>query len=110
MFVETKTDGEVIPQDEWRDSFLKAAELLEQKGWCQGTACNAAGEHCLLGAIWYARYGHDAPHGPVPSKYKWGEVFDRVAPYTARHPADWNDTPGRTKEEVIAALRAAAAH
>ena len=76
MFVETKREGEApIKNHDWRDAFLKAAELLEQKGWCQGRTYNKAGEHCLLGAVYFSRFGQEAPKGIVSSEKKWGEVL-----------------------------------
>jgi hypothetical protein len=111
MFVETKTDGEAPIKNKWRDSLLKAIEILDQFGWCQGNVHNDKGEHCLLGALFVARYGEEPTGGPLSSvrHFDWSESFKIMKPHTGKHIAYWNDEGGRTKDEVVAALRAAAA-
>jgi hypothetical protein len=108
MFVETKPEGEAAIINRWRISFLKAADLIERQGWCQDRTHNASGEHCLLGAVWFSHYGKEPPGGIV-RELDWHEVFEILKPHTAPSIAGWNDAPERTKAEVIAALRAAAA-
>ena len=107
MFVETKREGEATTENKWRDSLLKAIDVLNQFGWCQGKAVNADGEYCLLGAVYVARYNQEPPSGPIHQS-DWGEIFQIMKPYTDKYIADWNDEAGRTKADVIAALRAAA--
>lgn len=110
MFTETKKDGEAQTENRWRMSLLRAAALLEQNGWCQGRTHDSKGRHCLYGAIWRAHYGDDPTTGPVPkSRWEWTEVFELMRKQVGGDAAEWNDAPERNKEEVIAALRAAAA-
>lgn len=74
-----------------------AAQELRDHGWCQHEGEDEKGRHCALGAI-----GVVAGLG----QYETATVL-RIylkTPYIG----DWNDTPGRTQEEVIAALEAAA--
>lgn len=73
-----------------------AADVLRRDGWTQG-GLSADGRHCAIEALFRATAGvgralvaHDALRSQV------GKV------------ATWNDTPGRTADEVIAALEAAA--
>jgi len=82
----------------------KAADLLEPEGrWTQHAygRWNGSGYSCwcMFGAI-------DA----IASDYKIGaqcnNVVDRVV---GQGLVDWNDAPGRTQPEVVAALRRAAA-
>ena len=69
-----------------REICLKAAQRLREVGWRQGAIGPEDGPHCMLGACrWVTRY-HVAAAGEAA-----------IA---------WNDTPGRTAEEVIAALEA----
>lgn len=79
---------------------LKAAELIEERGWCQFTSEDAEGHICLRQAINIAA---------MPGFYACDAVF-RLGRFLGTNliAAQFNDTPGRTKEEVIAALRAAA--
>jgi hypothetical protein len=116
MYVEEKREGEVqVPTlDPIQRLLLKAAEIVEQRGWCQRSFENLDGQVCALGAINLAH--HDCSG--------WGSrVFSgadlavnaacRASQYVGRGIgyftlANWNDTNGRTKEEVIAALRGAA--
>jgi hypothetical protein len=77
-----------------------AADLIEQRGWCQRKFQDDDGRLCVEGAIY---------HGLA--------VLDRVCfdavRILRRHIGDdslirWNDQPGRTQDQVVAALRAAA--
>lgn len=42
---------DVIPVDEVGQVLLKAADLLESKGWCKGAVQDGAGRICALQAI-----------------------------------------------------------
>lgn len=75
---------------EVRKVALKAAELLREDGWIQGSFCTDEGR-CLRGALDVAAEGL----GLSVSK-TWNKVYDRVG-----MPARWNDDPARTKEEVL---------
>lgn len=89
----------------------RAAELIDQ-GWCQGALAKTgtgmmlgdpesplAARWCVTGAFIRARAELDA-HGTT--------AFLKVMAETAPNPAQWNNAPGRTADEVAAALRAAA--
>lgn len=83
--------------------FLKgAAELLVTKGWCQGDYSDGAGRSCALGAMSFATRN---ARGRTPL---WSELCDwlRLGAGTDCIPT-WNDTPGRSAEEVIRAMDAA---
>lgn len=93
---------------------MKAYELLEQMGWCQGAnARNWAGKKvdphhksacrfCLIGALDKI---YDATSIAM-MEAKLALYQQRVIPHNMGL-AEWNDAPGRTKEEVIAALKQA---
>ena len=83
------------------------------QGWCQDMwACNAAGysvranafearSWCLHGALDFAHTQHSISLTERNSLRGW--LFDRS--YTS----NWNDDPGRTQAEVVAAMREAEA-
>ena len=71
-----------------------AADLIEQRGWCQYQFTRGE-QLCLVGAIAKAMEG--APHASVMAYFQ-----KRQRIMNAVH---WNDRTGRTKEQVIAALR-----
>ncbi len=83
----------------------KAINLIE-KGWCQGSSArnvqdrptdvlsSTAIRFCALGALY--RTGKSTCY-PVLRRNLSSIVNDAVS--------NWNDTPGRTKEEVIEALK-----
>jgi hypothetical protein len=81
---------------------LQAAEILREKGWVQDVMHSDQG-YCMVGAIEAAARG---------SHHFRFAVQDAVNRHLGRHKSDalsvWNDMPGRTREEVIAALEAAA--
>ena len=86
-----------------------AADLLEREGWCQGQYRNVDGRRCLARAL------ADALDLPLngPANWHHNPLYDAAAlalkQVTGRHfIAMWNDEPGRTQAEVVAALRAAA--
>lgn len=75
-----------------------AADLIERDGWCQGHAMNDAGEMCLMQALVFTASGMCEFH-----------KLRRILGHAIDEPiVEWNDRPGRTKEEVITALREAA--
>jgi len=85
------------------DVLERAADLLEEFGWCQGKAgSKEEGEFCMFGALITAQDDVKGPHRGV---YKATRCLDDLG---GGNFIDWNDAPGRTKAEVVAALRAAA--
>lgn len=94
---------------------LKAADLIEQKGWTQG-AYARSGEfevsslhreatcYCTIGAIICAT-GEARMLGRGVVDGTKARLFAMIGDHDI---VSWNDTPGRTKEEVVEALRRAA--
>lgn len=84
-----------------------AADLIERDGWTQNQYRSVDGGRCLSRAIGDCVPGHfDAAwwHSPL-----YEEAADYLRITIGRHfLAGWNDQPGRTQAEVVAALRAAA--
>ncbi len=79
-----------------------AAELLRAEGWCQGSYGQAGGPRCMDGAI-LSVTAYPGPYDRALS------VMRPVLDITATTPlAIWNDTPGRTLDEVLDALERAA--
>lgn len=75
----------------------KTIDILNEYGWTQGAARNTEGAYCLYGAISVAipdRY---------PSYHRAGFTH-LLQTYLGMNLIVWNDTPGRTKAEVIAQL------
>jgi dienelactone hydrolase len=77
----------------------EAADLIERWGWVQGRFGNKAVGFCLGGAIYNVAGATDEETtqalNSVRSSLQWGNT-----PLS-----DYNDTPGRTKAEVLALLR-----
>jgi hypothetical protein len=89
--------------------FEKAAEILEQRGWCQNSMENAAGALCYSGALRVAAMGSltAKPWNDTLNQVslrQWYE-FNRAYCWAENVLNDsipeWNDVPGRTMEEVI---------
>jgi hypothetical protein len=91
------------------DILHRAADLLEEFGWCQGVeakdqdgfSCNpfrgSVAQLCMGGAVRRARFEFGGV-SELDNPYDWHEAID----------PNWNDQPGRTKAEVVARLRHAA--
>jgi hypothetical protein len=88
-----------------REVLLKAAAIIVDRGWqSRLMGVETGGPYCLLGAFCVVGGGHAA---------RWMEQTDRARDALRTHLrcddlTRWNDTPGRTAAEVIAALRGAA--
>ena len=113
-FVEHKSPGEGLPLreqelqlDDVSKLLLKAAVEIEWRGWCQLASSDGAAV-CMEGAMLLA--GGRSPNGFFRGMSF--RAFERVCDAIKRDgfsvPHEWNDSPGRTKEEVIAKLRAVA--
>ena len=87
-----------------------AAEVLRRDGWCQSRSHASTGEHCAAGAIeaavdpnWQTSSGWEAEQN-----VRFGAALNAVQRRIDLVLTGWNDAPGRTADEVIAALEAAA--
>src|SRR3954463_2107440 len=103
--------------EEFAIVFGATAEVLEKEGWVQGCLRNRNG-YCLDGAlqkalglkISYHTYNDNvnlfrlrlAQYLPLPLMPPRGSLTPMNAVY---HVTDYNDTPGRTAQEVIDRLR-----
>lgn len=106
---------------------LDAADLIEKKGWCQGrsSAPQPSGglAYCVHGAFAHithleAEYDADRQSDMnaatillqryLSANGQWDPTRAVMCTATWVNCAVWNDVKGRTKEEVITALRGAA--
>jgi hypothetical protein len=90
-----------------------AADLLERDGWIVGAMFVAGMGRCALGAIDRRDYttglrfkARDALRRVIGADMEQDYCLSQVV--RARQVAKWNDTPGRTKQQVLDALRLAA--
>lgn len=94
------TDRRIL--EPWQKMLLDAADCIEKHGWVQGQIGHPQVGFCLSGAIIEVSHDRDMQ-----------KAADAVKAHLRCPPSDhfgpvvkWNDAPGRTKEEVVAALRA----
>lgn len=74
----------------------RAIELLGERGWCQNMSRDRFGRMCLVGSLLIAAKEmgeHD------------GFAFDALRPIKIHEWTNWNDRPGRTKDQVVEKLR-----
>ena len=71
-----------------------AAAYIEEHGWCQDKFWKSGGAACLEGALFRVGRADGASYA--------------LMRYLKAGPIVWNDTPGRTKAEVLAALTSTA--
>lgn len=109
MFQEDRSVGPAVvtPIEPWRQVLLDAAQRIRERGWCRGTVCDSKGRNCAIGAIHkYTRVNGIVTHPSTPGEfYPAQRQFAKIVGGSVSR---WNDLPGRTQEEVIAALEAAA--
>lgn len=105
----------------------RAADVIDQRGWYQDDYINEAGCVCVLGAFRVAvAEAAGVEEADIPNAVlgiggllNWDLINEVDDAASALHQhidepaaffgvAEWNDHPGRTKDEVTAALRAAA--
>jgi hypothetical protein len=101
MFVDEKRQGE-IAIDPIRDILIKAKRILIERGWCQGAYWKGKHEaFCCLGAI--ANSSRDKLTSEDCMNYC--DACDRLKTSIKCDdiPA-WNDSPERTKTEILAAF------
>ncbi len=106
---EPKVEVVKPPLTPCQQHLLDAAEYIRTWGWYQG-GLFLGHKACLLGAI-YASAGYaDLARARTPNiSHAIEKERKAVERYLDRgNIASWNDEPGRTKEEVIAALEGAA--
>jgi hypothetical protein len=72
---------------------MKAWQILERDGWCQGNWTNPIGQRCLASALEAADVSLSLT-----------QIREFVA-LTGTTLTAWNDAPGRTAEEVIGLLK-----
>lgn len=85
-----------------------AAEVLRRDGWTQGDLVDKDGCRCVLGAIDRAAWERLDERSVDDDLVQ--EMWTAVAKIIGTNAiVKWNDDPGRTADEVIAALEAAAA-
>ncbi len=107
MYLDQKREGEVHV-DYVGELLWKAADIIVEKGWCQGTASNKEGNVCAIGALTWATYELFGPGGLAEDcKYYLPAVNRLCMKINDSSIPCWNDAPGRTKQEVVAALRSA---
>ena len=87
---------------------LKAAQIIEERGWCQKWPSMPTGEVCMVGALCAAREGEaDWKNSDTAIALRikaTGEMGFDVSRKAAEM-VEWNDASGRTKEEIVARLR-----
>ncbi len=114
MFLEIKKDGEV-PQvastECWRQILLDSADLLETRGWVQGRLGGGFGGRCVVGAMHKVAGELVGPNGRVDWFQPLVEAeLNLTSQINCPSITRWNDMPGRTKGQILDALRTTAAN
>lgn len=100
---------ELPPEDPLIEVLERAAEIIQERGWCQGDAETPDGRVCLGRALTIARAELD-DRRPVLLAWEADvsnyNLFDWLIRLAGPKPgfSGWNDAPGRTKGEVLAAI------
>lgn len=76
---------------------LKKARALVEKGWAQGDDVDQIDSHCIATALWAATQDI---HEYFLAKY----IMCEANGFSGTLLTTWNDAPGRTQAEVLAAI------
>lgn len=104
MLYDKRWDVEPAPVKEledWQKIVVKMIKVLEEHGWCQGRFSDGKGV-CLQGALNVATKGIPAKGFTKLDMAIWLSIQEKSG---ISNLTDFNDTGGRTKEEVINMLR-----
>ena len=87
----------------------KVLDLLEERGWCQGTPEDANGQLCILGAIREACHGnphetHGREFKPDYKQQPCDYLRKALGRKTNKGITIWNDSDDRTKKDVVEML------
>jgi hypothetical protein len=96
MLYDKKWDQKQQQSNPGRRLLLAAANYIEEHGWCQGALENINGQVCLVGALDKTKDYNDQGYYPAILA-----IQDIIGPRFG----EWNDQPGRTKEDVVNLLR-----
>lgn len=77
-----------------------ARDMLSTRGWCQRSFRNEQGERCLAGAIGQFARDTQGEQWPWAATNAQEVVIAKLGKCLIK----WNDTDGRTKEQVLGLL------
>lgn len=79
-----------------------AGDYIRQHGWCQHKPRERDGSVCLRGALDVVCVKIHPQLGPMVEGY--AAMVAAIHEITGMYPIEYNDAPGRTKEEILALL------
>lgn len=82
--------------------FLEARDLIKEHGWVRLKAGSFEEGFCLVGAVVRAAKPGNTVEGVGAEAY---DLLRRLTDH--EHPHEWNDTKGRTEDEVLDLLETA---
>jgi hypothetical protein len=97
----------------WQEVLLKAADIIEQKGWTQGEF-QKSGRHCAVGAINMATGGTPLSARQPEIAYQATHMLLKFLNETTLEGSrigsvmSWNDSYAKTRKEILKAFRGAA--
>lgn len=92
-----------IPEDIECQIARRAINILEEYGWNQGEFISMNGTRCIVGAIDKAALLVGILYDNPLYAYKT-KVVTQLSMSVGMSIIEWNDAPGRTKEQVIKEL------
>lgn len=88
-------------KQEIADLLEQAADLLETEGWCQMTLRNPEGARCAVGALHKISGNTRLKRAAQEWLAMRLNIFALANMYVGAQLVLWNDSPGRTIDEVI---------
>lgn len=91
-----------MKNQDWRKVLLKAADVIEKRGWIKGTLEGSAGRVCAIGAINLVESGVvDAGRMALRDSV----AISKLGCYLNNEVDIWNDVVAKSSAEVMAVMK-----
>lgn len=109
--IETKKEPYLMSNELLHKTAKRARDILSREGWIQGAQSTEDG-WCWMGALHRALLAelYTGLHYPLillspnSGMHEFAQALNFTGPEAVTKAVNWNDTPGRTKEQVLARL------
>lgn len=87
---------------------LAAADYMDRHGHCQCSLTDDRGSVCFTGSLNAVFTGNPKQSIDLKEKSRFVKAYNLMSNYVEMRPVEFNDVSGRTKNEMVQAMREAA--